>query len=115
MDEPDENEDFATLKKRFLPDVNDTTRKKEARLLLCIAYANVDGDRNGYWVRRWDSANGGERHEHAANPDLDALYEFLTMLGYEMSEEEKQMRDGTHPLIAPKPTEDNDSDSNCDT
>ena len=114
VDEPDDNEDFATLKKRLLPDVNDTTRKKEARLLLFAAYARMDSDRNGYWVRRWDSANGGERHERAANPELDELYEFLTTLGYEMSEEEKQMRDGTHPLIAPKPTEDNDSDSNCD-
>lgn len=32
------------------------------------------------------------------NPDLDALYDFLEKIGYEMSNEERALRDGTHEL-----------------
>lgn len=40
--------------------------------------------------------------EYESNYKLDALYEWLTSLGYEMSDEEKQLRDGTHPLFVDK-------------
>lgn len=29
----------------------------------------------------------------------DYIYDMLTKLGYEMSDEEKQLQDGTHPLF----------------
>ena len=35
---------------------------------------------------------------HDANEMLDGIYDLLTVLGYEMSDEEKQLQDGTHPL-----------------
>ena len=34
------------------------------------------------------------------NPNADMLYDWLTSLGYEMSDEEKTLRDGTHPAFA---------------
>lgn len=37
--------------------------------------------------------------QHAPNPKLDLLYDWLISLGYEMSEEEKQLRDGTHEIF----------------
>ncbi len=38
------------------------------------------------------------RGEYKFNFDLDMFYKLLITLGYEMSEEEKQWADGTHPL-----------------
>ena len=40
--------------------------------------------------------------KHENNLKLNALYEWLTLLGYEMSDDEKQLRDGTHPLFIDK-------------
>ena len=36
---------------------------------------------------------------HNKEQDLDVIYELLTELGYKMSEEEKQLQDGTHELF----------------
>ena len=33
------------------------------------------------------------------NNELDLLYDFLISIGYEMSDVEKQLQDGTHPLF----------------
>lgn len=40
--------------------------------------------------------------KHRENKRLVALYEWLTSLGYEMSDDERGMMDGTHPLFAVK-------------
>lgn len=56
-----------------------------------------DGDKSGYF--------GGHSKAfptHEKNVKLDALYEWLISLGYELSDEEKQLRDGTHPLFIDK-------------
>lgn len=45
---------------------------------------------------------GYEFPRHENNLKLNALYEWLTLLGYEMSDDEKQLRDGTHPLFIDK-------------
>lgn len=37
--------------------------------------------------------------KHKKNMNLDTLYRFLTELGYEMSDEEKQLQDGSHPIF----------------
>ena len=38
-------------------------------------------------------------NDHRENKELDALYDLLTALGYQMSDEEKQLQDGTHLLF----------------
>ncbi|MBQ8371539.1 MAG: ParB/RepB/Spo0J family partition protein [Clostridia bacterium] len=38
----------------------------------------------------------------APNPRLDALYQYLISLGYEMCDDERMLRDGTHPLFVDK-------------
>ncbi len=42
---------------------------------------------------------------HEENKTLSAFYDLLVKMGYEMSDEEKQMRDGTHPLFSEKAEE----------
>lgn len=38
---------------------------------------------------------------------LDLLYDWLEQLGYEMSDEERQLKDGTHPLFVDKDEKEN--------
>lgn len=61
-----------------------------------LVYANFgDGKNVGYtnsYKSRWP--------EYEKNARLDALYDWLISLGYEMSDEEKSMRDGTHEVFA---------------
>ena len=38
-------------------------------------------------------------NDHRKNKELDALYDLLATLGYQMSDEERQLQDGTHPLF----------------
>ena len=71
----------------------------EGRLLLCTAYAREDKRNNGYYKTEWNQATGVMEVRHRENPGLDSLYGLLTALGYVMSDEERQMRDGTHPLF----------------
>lgn len=37
--------------------------------------------------------------EYSPNKNLDRVYDFLEELGYEMSEEEAALRNGTHELF----------------
>lgn len=66
-----------------------------ARLLLLSIWANVDDD---YWQRSY-GAGGLQGVTHAKNGELDNLYELLCGMGYEMSDEEKQMQNGTHRVF----------------
>ena len=67
--------------------------------LLCTAYTALEknGQKyhdSGYWI-----TDIGFPPVHAKNATLDLIYEGLISIGYEMSEEEIQMKDGTHPLF----------------
>ena len=61
------------------------------RGLLYTAYIKTGDSKN----EKYHNAFG----THKENSDLDKLYEFLCDLGYEMSDEEKVYRDGTHELF----------------
>ena len=69
--------------------------------LLAIAYASVDYERLSYYQKNWRMENGqyGYHLDYEANEALDFLYHRLTDLGYEMSDEEKALQDGTHKLF----------------
>ena len=64
--------------------------KNPERIMFAAAYCIAgDGPRANYHV--W---NGN----YQKNPELDKLYDVLTGLGYELSDEEQALRDGTHEL-----------------
>lgn len=69
-----------------------------ARLLLLSIWASIDDD---YWYNSY-VPDGWRRVAHAKNGELNSLYELLCGMGYEMSDEEKQMQDGTHRVFAAK-------------
>lgn len=67
------------------------------RALLCAAYADLDRTNLSYSTTSWEKNVGIPVHHQDA--DLDLLYTCLRSLDYEMSEEEIQLQDGTHPLF----------------
>ena len=60
------------------------------RYMLLFAYCLIEDERERYY--HWDCS-------HGENENLDRVYDFLTSLGYELSDEEQAMRDGTHELF----------------
>lgn len=69
------------------------------RALLGVAYARLERDHIRYCTRSWDSNVSFSTPKHSKEGTLDLLYEGLCSLGYEMSDEEIQMQNGTHPLF----------------
>lgn len=67
--------------------------------LLGACFARLEYGSNYYYTSKWDSVPGLSIPEHYHNTTLDLSYECLQALGYEMSEEETQMQNGTHPLF----------------
>jgi ParB family chromosome partitioning protein len=76
---------------------SDTMYRPEQKLLFMI-YLFCENDM-GFWARKWNNAKKVFQPVYAPNTDLEKLYDFLVSLGYEMSDEEIAMRDGTHPLL----------------
>lgn len=70
----------------------------EYALLVC-AYASVERDGMGYWAESWNTDRREYEVVYKPNGELDDIYDFLISLGYQMSDEEKAMRDGTHELL----------------
>ena len=71
------------------------------RVLLCTAYIALEGSGRKYNYRMYDTvANVSvpEPKKKGSTLALDLIYDCLKSLDYEMSEEEQQMKDGTHPL-----------------
>jgi len=60
------------------------------RHMLVATYLMLDSENEHYY--NWNN-------RHNDNENLNAVYDFLEKLGYEMSDEEKSMRDGTHELF----------------
>lgn len=68
-------------------------------ITLATIFATADNGRNAYYEQHWDSEERHWLYRHKENGTLDAIYKYLCALGYEMSDEEKAMQDGTHELF----------------
>lgn len=83
-----------------LPDSNDLdeligqlmlkAKDQPQRYLIVAVYSAMDSPRHHYF--NW-------RGEFMPNDELDAVYNFLEALGYDMSDEERALRNGTHGLF----------------
>lgn len=82
-------ESSAALMKKL----HDGFNNKEIKSLV---YAMFNDGKN----RSFACGYRGRFPEHSVNTALCALYDWLCSLGYEMSDEEKAMRDGTHELFS---------------
>lgn len=76
--------------------VTEAISKTPEKALLQLIYESIgDGKSNGYWKSYWNSYT----MQHDDNEKLDRIYALLVKLGYEMSDDEKALQDGTHELF----------------
>ena len=105
----DENDDSAEDAEFMLQTVTGAISKAPEKALLRMIYARLgDSKTEGYFCSYWNSYT----MRHMENEKLDRIYELLVKLGYEMSDDEKALRSGTHPLFTEQdtPTEDSDDE-----
>ena len=69
------------------------------KVLLALAYSSMDSSYCGYWSKDWNVERQKYVYSYRENPTLDATYEVLTALGYEISDDEQALRDGTHKIF----------------
>ena len=72
---------------------------KPERTLLLMTYWLMDRSSKSYVSHDWDSTEQIYKSHYKDNQSLDQVYYFLEELGYECSDEERQMRRGIHPLF----------------
>lgn len=93
-------------------DVEAFERLKEEKplwIVLVLAYWYADTGCS-YIGHEWDSTLKCWSIEWRESQKLDRIYQFLESLGYEMSDEEKQLQSGTHPLFTKKEGAGNDGE-----
>ncbi len=72
--------------------VLEAVEKSPEKALLQMVYIRLDDSVNNGYYNRWNA-------EHCNNDELDGIYALLEKLGYEMSDDEKALQDGTHELF----------------
>jgi len=97
----DDNTDYPT----FAVMVEQHISEAPEYALLACAYTSVDQDTQSYWAESWNTEKREYEIVHKPNDNLDHLYDFLVSIGYEMSDEEKALRNGTHELFHREETE----------
>lgn len=92
----EDNEDGEGDAAFTLQAVTDAIGKTPEKALLRMIYARLgDCKSEGYFRSYWNSY----AMKHEENEKLDRIYALLVKLGYEMSDDEKALQDGTHELF----------------
>ena len=89
IDDEDEENEF-----KYIDDINNLARIQPERHLLIAAYLAIE-DPHARYFEYWNNC------KHRDDETLNTVYDFLTALGYEMSDEEQALRAGTHELFMP--------------
>lgn len=71
------------------------------RTVLLMMYLSLEDNNLSYAKQEWKGGRYVPLYD--ADNKLNRIYALLTGLGYQMSTEEKQMQDGTHPLFYKEP------------
>lgn len=82
-------------------EVKEVAAKWPERTLLTLVYLQLEDNKLSYAKQDWKGGRYVPVHNDCE--ELNRIYDLLTAIGYPMSEEEKQMRDGTHPLFYKEP------------
>lgn len=108
--------------KKGFEDVEKLVEKSPAKAFFLIVAATMDAESGDVWNSGnyvgQDYRNGGYVIVRKKSPCLDQLYDLLEKMGYELSEDERQVKDGTHeiydPVAVPVPDPEDESDEECD-
>lgn len=87
--------------KKSKPNKEEYDRIKEEqleRLMLILAYCQMESRHQKYFYLTYIPDLKRQAILYKKNEELDLLYSFLEQLGYEKSDEEIQISNGTHPL-----------------
>lgn len=81
------------------PGIAEAARERPYKLMFCVAYCTAEDsdDPLSYIIRKWEK--GAAYYRHRNNPILDRVYETLEALGYAISDDERAMMEGTHPIF----------------
>lgn len=77
----------------------DLLQRRTAYTAACIVAVKLDNGYANFFRSEWSSNNHTTVVVHHKDPNLIRLYEVLQHIGYEMSDEEKAMMDGTHEVF----------------
>ena len=87
----------------FAPEyVRNIIERNPVKALLAALSGHMDGTDKGYWRNVWNPEHQLWEIEPAQNDRLDEWYKLLCALGYEMSDEEREMQIGTSPMLQRK-------------
>jgi ParB family chromosome partitioning protein len=85
--------------------VNKRAAQNPEHTMMALAYSRLDSPNTSYIDDVYSSKKQAYESLYKKNVVLDVTYEVLTALGYEMSDEEHAMQDGTHELFDNKEEE----------
>ena len=103
----DENEDFCDM--GF---ARSAAEAQPEKLIFCCCYSALDDEDMSYYRRVWNMNH--YEYELCENSDLDHIYEILETLGYEKSDDEEEMAEGTHRLFDTYGAQPNDASEDSD-
>lgn len=103
----DENEDFCDM--GF---VRSAAEAQPEKLIFCACYSAIDANDESYYDSQWNM--GEHQYVLCENSQLDRVYDVLEALGYEKSDDEEAMADGTHRLFAEYGAPEDDSEDSND-
>lgn len=103
----DENEDFCDM--GF---VRSAAEAQPEKLIFCACYSAIDANDESYYDSQWNM--GEHQYVLCENSQLDRVYDVLEVLGYEKSDDEEAMADGTHRLFAEYGAPEDDSEDSDD-
>ena len=103
----DENEDFCDI--GF---ARSAAEAQPEKLIFCACYSVIDANDESYYDSQWNM--GEHQYVLCENSQLDRVYDVLEALGYEKSDDEEAMADGTHRLFAEYGAPEDDSEDSDD-
>ena len=76
--------------------ISDLFARQPEYVMLIVAYCRLNDSKTNkyYYAQNWANSI-----VHEKNGKLDVIYDLLIELGYELSDEERALRDGTHELF----------------
>ena len=91
-----DGESYSEKRKRLEGIISEHIKISPETVLFLAAYCNTGDNKTlGYYSAQSWNLNV----TYSQNDRLDSLYDTLLSLGYEMSEEEQALREGTHELL----------------
>lgn len=95
INENDTEDEYFTMSE--VPEIVEMAKAQFYKLAFCLTYCSADNEDSGYWHSFWNC--GHYVYAYEENRMLDIVYKILEQMGYEMSDDERLMQSGEHPIF----------------